>query len=117
MDSQCLWGQQSTKKDDKDSSNYKKNKFSQNPPANVLSSRTQSSPAQPKKEQNSRSHQVGPWQQGQGQNIFATGVNATAVRKDKDKNKNKKNLSNIECYTCKQKGYYANKCSKKKPKN
>ncbi len=40
------------------------------------------------------------------------GVNATEVAK-KDK---AKDLSHIECYTCKQKGHYVNKCPKK-PKN
>ncbi len=41
----------------------------------------------------------------------ATGVNVIKViKKDKDK---VKDLSHIECYTCKQKGYYAKKCPKK----
>ena len=117
IDSQCLWGQRPTKKDNKDSRNYKKNKFSQNPPANASSSRTQSSPTQPKKDQNSRFCQEGPRRQSQDQNTPATGVNATAVRKNKDKDKDKKDLSNIECYTCKQKGHYVNKYPKKEPKN
>ena len=44
----------------------------------------------------------------------ATGVNTIKVaKKDKDKIKD---LSHIECYICKQKDYYANKCPKK-PKN
>ncbi len=44
----------------------------------------------------------------------ATGVNATEVaKKDKDK---AKDLSHVECYTCKQKGHYVNKCPQK-PKN
>ena len=39
------------------------------------------------------------------------GVNTTEVtKKDKDKDKIK-DLSHIECYTCKQKGHYANMCS------
>ena len=50
MDSQCPQGQRPTKKEDKDSKDYKKNKFSQNPPTNTLSSETQSSLAQLKKE-------------------------------------------------------------------
>ena len=115
MDSQCPRGQRPTKKEDKDSRDYKKNKSSQNLSTNTSSSGTQSSLAQPKKEQNSRSRQGGPRRQGQGQNTPATGVNATAVRKDKDKDK--KDLSNIECYTYKQKGHYANKCPEKEPKN
>ncbi len=41
----------------------------------------------------------------------ATEVNAIKVV-TKDKNK-AKDLSHIECYTCKQKGHYANKCPKK----
>ena len=117
MDSRYSRGQQPTKKDDKDSRDYEKNKSSQNPPANTSSSGTQSSLAQPKKDQNSYSCQGKPQQQGQGQNTPATGVNATVIRKDKNKDKDKKNLSNIECYTYKQKGYYANKCPKKEPKN
>ena len=48
------------------------------------------------------------------QGYLATEVNATeVVKKDKDK---VRDLSHIECYTCKQKGHYANKCPKK-PKN
>ena len=47
----------------------------------------------------------------------ATGVNATAIRKDKDKDKDKKDLAIIECYICKQKDYYTNKCLEKEPKN
>ena len=44
----------------------------------------------------------------------ATRVNATKIaKKNKDKTKD---LSHIKCYTCKQKGHYANKCPKK-PKN
>ncbi len=42
----------------------------------------------------------------------ATGINATKVAK-KDKDKVLKNLSHVECYTCKQKGHYANKCPEK----
>ncbi len=41
----------------------------------------------------------------------ATGFNANKVAK-KDKNK-VKDLSHVECYTCKQKGHYANKCPEK----
>ena len=41
----------------------------------------------------------------------APGINATEVaKKDKDK---AKDLSHVECYTCKQKGHYANRCPKK----
>ena len=83
----------------------------------MLSCKTQSLPVQPKKEQNSCFCQKRPQQQGQSQNTPITSVNATTVRKNKDKNKDKKDLSNIECYTCKQKGYYASKCPEKEPKN
>ena len=117
MDSRCPRGQRPTKKEDKNSRDYEKNKSSQNLPTNASSSGTQSSPAQPKKEQNSRSHRGESRRQGQGQNTPATGVNATAIRKDKDKDKDKKDLSHVECYTCKQKGHYANKCPEKEPKN
>ena len=117
MDFQYLQSQRPTKKDDKDSRNYEKNKFSQNLPANASSNGTQSSLPQPKKDQNSRFCQGKPQRQGQGQNTLATGINATTIKKDKDKNKDIKNLSNIECYTCKQKSHYANKYPKKEPKN
>ncbi len=41
----------------------------------------------------------------------AIAINATKVaKKDKDK---AKDLSHVKCYTCKQKGHYANKCPKK----
>ncbi len=42
----------------------------------------------------------------------STGVNTTKVAK-KDKDKALKNLSHVKCYTCHQKGHYANKCPKK----
>lgn len=43
--------------------------------------------------------------------LLATGINTIKIaKKDKDKTKD---LSYINCYTCKQKGYYANKCPKK----
>ena len=101
MDFWCPQSQRPTKKDDKDSKDYEKNKSSQNLSANASSSGTQFFPAQPKKDQNSCSCQGRPQQQGQGQNTPATGVNATAVRKDKNKDKDKKDLSNIEYYTYK----------------
>ncbi len=42
---------------------------------------------------------------------LATGVNATEVaKKDKDI---AKDLNHVECYICKQKGYYGNKCPEK----
>ena len=45
------------------------------------------------------------------ENYLAIVVNATEiVKKNKDK---AKDLSHIKCYTCKQKGYYANKCPEK----
>ena len=102
MDFQGLWGQQPTKKDDKDSRDNKKNKSFQNSLANALLSGTQSSLAQLKKDQDSHSCQKRPWQQRQGQNIPATDVNATAIRKNKNIDKDKKDLSNIKYYTCKQ---------------
>lgn len=49
--------------------------------------------------------------QKNGRDHPASRVNATKVIK---KNKNKtKDLSHIECYTCKQKGHHTNKCPKK----
>ena len=117
MDFRYLQGQQPIEKNDQDSRNFEKNKSSQNLPTNASLSGTQSSPTQPKKDQNSYSCQGKPQQQGQGQNTPTTGVNVTAIRKNKDRNKNKKDLSNIECYSYKQKVYYANKCPEKKPKN
>ena len=117
MNSWCPWGQWSTKKDDKDSRDFEKNKSSQNLLANASLCGTQSSPTQPKKNQNSHPCQREPQQQGQSQNTPVIGVNATAIRKNKDKDKDKKDLSNIECYTYKQKDHYANKYLKKEPKN
>ena len=117
MDSWCFQGQRPTKKNNKDSRDFKKNKSSQNPPANASSSGTQSLLAQPEKDQNSHFCQREPHRQGQGQNTHIISVNATTIRKDKDKNKDKKELSNIEYYSCKQKGFYANKCPEKELKN
>ena len=64
IDSQCPRGQRPTKKEDKDSKDFEKNKSSQNLPANASLSGTESSPAQPKKEQNSCSRRGRSQQQG-----------------------------------------------------
>ena len=49
--------------------------------------------------------------QGRREGPSATGVNATKVaKKSKDK---AKDLRHVECYTCKQKGYYVSRCPKK----
>ena len=56
MDFRCLQGQQPTKKDDKDSRDFEKNKSSQNPLVNASLSEIQSSAVQPKKDQNSYSY-------------------------------------------------------------
>ena len=63
VDFWCSRGQRPTKKDDNDFKDFEKNKSSQNPPANALSSGTQSSPTQPKKEQNNCFCQGKPRQQ------------------------------------------------------
>ena len=82
-----------------------------------LSSKTQFSLIQlAKKDQSCYFYQEKPRRQGQGQgqgqNTPAIGINVTAIKK----NKNKKDLTSIEYYKYKQKGYYINKCLEKKQK-
>ena len=118
--SQCLQGQQPTKKDDKGSRDFEKNKPSQNLIANTSSSSsgTQFSLAQLiKKDQNNCFCWVKLCCQGQSQdqNIPTIDINATAIRKNK--NKDKKDLANIKYYNYKQKDHYTNKYPKKEPKN
>lgn len=66
--------------------------------------------SQPQTQVSKNNKRQGSCQKG----YLVTEVNTNEVAK---KNKDKvKDLSHIKCYTCKQKGYYANKCPKK-PKN
>ncbi len=106
IDSSCPKGYRPTKKD-KDEANREhrdgdKTKSTHNPsPANTSQPQAQAS-------KKNKCHQ------GSRRDHLTTEVNITEVpKKDKDK---AKDLSHIECYTCKQKGHYANKCPEK-PKN
>ena len=100
MDFRCSQGQQLIKKEDKNSQDFKKNKFFQNPFASILlSNRAQFLSTQSaNKYQNSHFCQEKHCYQGQGQgqNILFIDVNAIVIKK----NKNKKDFANIKYYNC-----------------
>ena len=105
IDAKCLQGYKPTKKEDKDSGENKSNDI---PSADVPSGKQTSSTNQ-KKDQN---YQEGPrhcsrWGQRQGQDSPATGVNITPEKEEKD-------ISHVECFYCRRKGHFANKCPQKK---
>ena len=77
-------------------------------PKDKAKSQTPLSTNQPQTQDSKKRHGV------RRENHPATGINATEVVK-KEKNK-AKDLSHVKCYSCKQKGYYANKYPDK-PKN
>ena len=109
IDSRCPKKHRSLVKKDKDNTYQEhrdeaSNKDKEKAKSHLLSSANQPQTQASKKNKCHGSRQDHP----------AAEVNATEVVK-KDKNK-AKDLSHIECYTCKQKGHYANKCPKK-PKN
>ena len=116
MDSRCLRGNRSTKKEEKDSS--RKNKSTDSVPADTSSekqssSTQQTSSANPKKDQDHQQgsrRRGGQQRQGQGHDSPATGVNASTVKKEM------KDISQVECYNCHRKGHYAIKCPQR-PKN
>ena len=112
IDSKCLKGYKPLVKKDKDNTYWKqRNKAFNRDKKKAKSHNLSSSANQPQTQaSNSKKHQ----RKRRGRGHLATGINATKVtKKDKDK---AKDLSHVKCYTCKQKGHYANKCPDK-PKN
>ena len=103
IDSRCPRGNRPAKKEEKDSGG--KNKSTNSTPVDTSNGK-QSSPTQ----QTSSAYlkKGGSWRRrGQGQNSPATGVNTTLK-------KEKVNFFQVDCFYCKKKGYYANKCPQKK---
>ena len=105
IDAKCLRGYRPAKKEDKDSG---KNNSVDILPADVPSGK-QTSFTHQKKDQN---HQGGPRHRGRqgrrrGPDSSVTGVNITSEKEEKD-------ISYIECFHCRRKGHFANKCPQKK---
>ena len=103
MDSRCPRGNRAAKREEKDS----KNKSTDSTPADTSSGKQSSSTQQtssphPKKGGSRRGR-------GRGQNSPATGVNATPRKEEVD-------LSQVDCFHCRKKGHYANRCPQKKKK-
>ncbi len=108
IDSRCPKGHRpSAKKDKKDTYREFCNETFKD--KDKAKSQTSSSDNQPQT-QAPKKNKRGCW--GGHGGYPATEVNVTEVAK-KDKDKAPKNLSHVECYTCHQKGYYANKCPEK----
>ncbi len=102
INSRCPKGYRPSVKKDKDDANWEHQDEAPNDKAKSHNSSSANQPQTSAPKKDKRSHRGGH---------PATGINATEVAKnDKDK---AKNLSYIECYTCKQKSHYANKCPEK----
>ena len=103
MDSRCPQGNRPATKEEKNSS--KKNKFTDFAPANISSGKKSSSTQQtfsshPKKDQN---HCRSPRRRKeQSQDSPATGITTTPKKKEGD-------LSEVDCFHCRKKSYYANR--------
>ncbi len=102
IDSRCPKGHRPLAKNNKkdnyrESRNEVSNKDKDNAKSHNSFSANQPQTQTPKKDKRGR----------QGDHL-AAGVNATGVAK-KDKNKAPKDLNYVKCYSCKQKGQYANK--------
>ena len=114
MDSRCPRGNRPARKEEKDSKNKSADSASADTSSGKQSSSTQqTSSANPKKDQDHQrgSRQQGDRQrQGQSHDSPATGVNASTVKKEV------KDISQVKCYNCHQKGHYATKCPQR-PKN
>ena len=109
IDSRCPKRHKPSVKKDKNNAYWEHHNEASNKDKKKAKSHPSSSANQLQTQASKKDKRHGNWQ-----GHLATGVNATEVAK---KNKDKaKDLSHIECYTYKQKGYYANKCPKK-PKN
>ena len=109
IDSICPKRHRSSIKKDKDNAYWEYRDEGSNKNKEKAKSHPLSSANQPQTQASKKNKCHGSWQ-----GYPATGVNAIEIaKKDKDKTKD---LSYIKYYTCKQKGYYTNKCLEK-PKN
>ena len=106
MDSRYSQGNKPAKKKEKDSSG--KNKSTDSTPADTSSEKQSSSTQQTSSAHLKKNHRGGPWRGRRwGQNLPATGVNATPKKEEID-------LSQVDCFYYRKKGHYANKCPQKK---
>ena len=103
IDSRYSRGNRPAKREEKDSKKKSTNSTHADTSSGKQSSSTQQTfSPHPKK--------GGPWRErGQGQDSPATGVNATPKKEEVD-------LLQVDCFYCKKKGHYANKCPHKKRK-
>ena len=109
MDSRCPQGNRPARKEEKNSGG--KNKSTDFPSADMPSGKQSFSTQQTSSAKKNQDHQQGgSWRQGgqgrqgRGHDFPATGINATAVKKEE------KDLSQVKCYNCHRKGHYATKC-------
>ncbi len=104
IDSRWPKGYRSSVKKDKDNNNWEHRNEDKNKDKTTSQNHSTNNQAQIQAFKKDKCH----WNR---QSHPPTEVNTTEMtKKDKDK---AKNLSHIKCYTCKQKGHYANKCLKK----
>ena len=110
IDSRCPKGNKPARKEEKDSSG--KNKSTDSALADTSSRKQTSSTQQTSSAHPKKDHRGGPrrgrrrGQDSRGQNSPATGVNAIP-KKEED-------LSQVECFHCRKKGHFANRCPQKK---
>ena len=108
--SKCPRGNRPARKEEKDSGG--KNKSTDSAPANTSSGKQTSSTQQTSSADPKKDHRRGPrrrrgrGQDSRGQDSPATGVNAIP-KKEED-------LSQVECFHCRKKGHFANRCPQKK---
>ena len=110
IDSKYPRGNRPAKKEEKDFGG--KNKSTDSAPADISSGKQTSSTQQTFFAHLKKDHRGGPQrgrgrgQDSQGQDSPATGVNAIP-KKEED-------LSQVECFHCRKKGHFANRCPQKK---
>ena len=105
MDSRCLRGNRPARKEEKDSG--RKNKSTDSAPTDTSSGKQTSSTQQASSIYPKKDHRRGPWRgKRRGQDSPVTGVNAI-LKKEED-------LSQVECFYCRKKGHFANRCPQKK---
>ena len=110
MDSRCPRGNRPARKEEKDSGG--KNKSTDSASADTSSGKQTFSTQQASSVHPKKNHRGGPrrergrGQDSRGQDSPATGVNAIP-KKEED-------LSQVECFHCRKKGHFANRCPQKK---
>ena len=106
MDSRCSQGNNPAKKEEKDSGG--KNKSTNSVLADIFSGKQSSSTQQTSSAHSKKDHRGDPRRRrGQSQDSLTMGVNVNPKKKEVD-------LSQVDCFYCRKKGHYTNKCPQKR---